>query len=195
MQSAASARSTRCSILVILRQTFLIVVMMGSSMAQASDVYEQADIYRTLRDQALSLDSEEVPSRNGIRALLMEIGYDDAAVTILAFSDGTASMYFSHGGGLIGAGEYEPVREVVFETLSAVGRSLESLDHTDAFPLPDPGRTRFYAVTDNGVLTAEASEESLGNDEHELSPLFFQVHKLIAAMRVARERHDSQGSE
>jgi hypothetical protein len=173
----------------------LVLTSLGLSMNASSDGYEQADVYRGLRDQALGLGAQTLDSRSGIYALLMETGYDDAAVTIVATADGSASMYFSNGGGLIGVGEYEQVREVVLETLSELGKYLSNLENTEAFPLPEIGRTRFYAVTDQGVLTAEAAENVLGNEKHELSPLFHQVHKLIGYMRTAEEHRRSQESE
>jgi len=178
-----------------LRAFSLVLLLMGLSMTADSDGYDQADIYKDLRGQALGLGSESLQPRNGILALLMETGYDEAAVTVLAAADGSASMYFSNGGGLIGVGEYEQVQEVVFETLSEVKKHETLLSLTDAYPLPALGRTRFYVVTDQGVLTAEASEDLLGNEEHQLSPLFHQVHKLIAYMRAADEHRQSQDSE
>jgi hypothetical protein len=178
-----------------IRVSSLILVLMGFSMTAASDDYEQADIYKDLRGQALGLNAEALEPRNGMLALLMETGYDKAVVTVLGVADGSASMYFSNGGGLIGAGEYEQVREVVFETLSEVKKYVTVLERADAYPLPDSGRTRFYAVTDQGVLTAEASEDLLGDENHELSPLFHQVHKLIGYMRAADEHRRSQDAE
>ena len=178
-----------------LRAFSLVLLLMGLHMTANSDGYDQADIYKELRRQALGLDSGSLQPRNRVMALLMETGYDEAAVTVLAAADGSASMYFSNGGGLIGAGEYEQVREVVFETLSEVQKHEALLSQTDAYPLPAPGRTRFYVVTDQGVLTAEASEDLLGNEKHELSPLFHQVHKLIAYMRAAEEHRQSQNSK
>jgi len=173
----------------------LTLTLLGLSMNASSEDYEQADVYRDLRDQALGLDAQTLDSRNGVYALLMETGYDDAAVTVVAAADGSASMYFSNGGGLIGVGEYQQVREVVLETLSDLGKYFSSLENTETFPLPDLGRTRFYAVTDQGVLTAEAAEDVLGNEKHELSPLFHQVHKLIGYMREAEEHRRNQESE
>lgn len=173
----------------------LTLTLLGLSMSASSEEYEQADIYRDLRDQALALDAQTLDARSGVYALLMETGYEDAAVTIIAAADGSASMYFSNGGGLIGVGEYEQVREVVLETLSELGNYSSNLEKTETFPLPDFGRTRFYAVTDQGVLTADAANDVLGNEKHELSPLFHQVHKLISYMRVAEEHRRSQESE
>lgn len=169
-----------------------LVSTMGVAMNSGAAEYEQAEIYSDLRGMALRLDGETLQARNGVFALLMETGYNEAAVTVLASADGSASMYFSNGGGLIGAGEYEQVREVVFETLSELEEHLPSLDPTNTYPLPEVGQTRFYAVTEKGVLTTEAAEDLLGNEKHELSPLFHQVHKLIAYMRAADEHRRSQ---
>ncbi len=180
---------------MILRVLAFAFILTGFPMIATSNDYEQADVYRDLRGQALALDSAALQPRNGMLALLMETGYDDAAVTVLAAADGSASLYFSNGGGLIGAGEYEQVREVVFETLSEAERHVSRLERTDSFPLPEKGRTRFYAVTIDGVLTAEAAEVLLGEEKHELSPLFLEVHKLIAYIRAADEHRQSQGSE
>ncbi|MDJ0711532.1 MAG: hypothetical protein QNJ14_14165 [Woeseiaceae bacterium] len=177
------------------RAVTLFLLLFGLSVSAVSSEYEQVDIYKDLRGQALALNSESLQPRNGLLVLLMETGYGDAVVTVLAAADGSASIYFSNGGGLIGAGEYEQVREVVFETLSEAVGHLERLEETDAYPLPEPGRTRFYAVTDHGVFTAEALEDLLGNDRHALSPLFHQVHKLIAYMRAADEHRRSQETE
>jgi hypothetical protein len=44
-----------------------------------------------------SASSEGVPL-----GVLMETGYDSATVTLFALSDGTTSLYFSNGGGVIG---------------------------------------------------------------------------------------------
>jgi hypothetical protein len=173
----------------------LTLTLLGLSVNASSEDYEQADIYRDLRSQALGLDAQTLEPRNGIFALLMETGYEDAVVTVVATADGSTSMYFSNGGGTIGAGEYEQVRKVVFETLSETRKFVDELDLTESYPLPTPGQTRFYAVTDGGVLTGVAPEDLLGNEKHELSALFHQVHKLIAYVRAAEEHRRSQESE
>lgn len=39
--------------------------------------------------------------------VLMETAYPDAVVTLVALADGTTSLYFSNGGGIIGAGAHD----------------------------------------------------------------------------------------
>ncbi len=56
-------------------------------------------------------------------------------------------------------------------------------------PLPSAGRTRFYVLTTDGLLTAEASEEDLGENRHVLSPLFHSAHALISEMHDSDALH------
>jgi len=70
-----------------------------------------ADIYTSLRNQALSLNSTQIDIKvdqsNPIFGILMETGYKDAVVTLSAIGDGSVSLYFSNGGGIIGLGQHE----------------------------------------------------------------------------------------
>lgn len=153
-----------------------------------SDDYEQADIYRDWRAQALGLDEKTMEPREGIFALLMETGYEDSAVTVVAATDGSASTYVSNGSETIDPGEYSELRQVVFETLAVAQRFSDQLDRTETYPLPEPGAIRFYLVTDRGVSTATAPDGAPGNSRNDLYPLVLQVHKLILYMCAADER-------
>lgn len=71
--------------------------------------YQLAEAYTGLRN----LVFEATPSQLGLRpaptevwAVLMETGYPDAIVTLVAIADGTVSIYFSNGGGIIGLGQH-----------------------------------------------------------------------------------------
>jgi hypothetical protein len=67
-----------------------------------------AEVYMGLRQQVLSLTPVQLGAELAdapILALLMETGYPEAVATLVAVVDGTSSLYFSNGGGLLGAGE------------------------------------------------------------------------------------------
>jgi hypothetical protein len=66
--------------------------------------YVLADVYRGLRAQALQLTAAQVGPADAVFGVLMETGYPEAVVSLVALSDGTASLYFSNGGGIIGTG-------------------------------------------------------------------------------------------
>ncbi len=146
--------------------------------------YTIADIYDDLRRQVLGLTpySVTVPATTVV-AVLMETGYPEAVVTLVATSDGGVSLYFSNGGGIIGAGDHAPVRSVAAKFLAAAAAYVPQASLARQFPLPSSGRVRFYLVTSQGTYTAEAAEDDLGYERHPFSPLFHQGHELITAVQ------------
>jgi hypothetical protein len=113
----------------------------------------------------------------------METGYPEAAASLFAVVDGTTSLYFSSGGGIIGAGEHAAVRATLPPLFAAAEAHAASLVPAAATPLPEPGRVRFYLRTFGDTLTAEAAEDDLGHLRHPLSSLFHAGQEVIAAMR------------
>jgi hypothetical protein len=152
--------------------------------------YAPAEIYTKLRDQALGVTANTLVVTNGVHGLLMETGYPEAVVTLVAMADGAASLYFSNGGGIIGAGEHEGPKVAARSLIAFAAHNLKGFVPTTTTPLPAPGRTRFYVLTDRGILTAEASEADLGENRHALSPLFYSAQELITEMRKVDEARE-----
>lgn len=113
----------------------------------------------------------------------METGYPEAVATLVVFGDGTTSLYFSKGGGVIGAGEHEVVRAAGEVLLSSAEAHVADFALSTGTPLPEVGRVRFYVRTFKGTLSAEANEEDLGEGRHTLSPVFHAAHRVISAVR------------
>jgi len=149
--------------------------------------YEVADVYSGLRDQVLQLKPDAIgvkdAEQSSVIAVLMEIAYPEAVVTLVAVTDGTASLYFSNGGGIIGGGEHEPVCKVSAEFIRLAQQYVSLSALTDTFPLPKKNNVRCYLVTLGGVYTFEALEDDLGNNRHACSELFHKSHELITAIR------------
>ena len=148
--------------------------------------YKTADLYDRLRRQALEMKPEQLgfgPEQR-IVGVLIETGFPEGAMMMVALADGTASMYFSGGGGIIGAGEH-PGPNAAARNLIACAPDFESACVRAAtFPLPQTGYTRFYIIKHGDVLTAEAREEDLGKRRHRLSPLYYCAHDLITQIRL-----------
>ena len=70
------------------------------------------DVYDGLRQQILRLTPDQLgeSAYAPILALLMETGYSEAVATLVGVVDGTTSLYFSNGGGVIGAGAPQGLR-------------------------------------------------------------------------------------
>ena len=172
--------------------------LFGCGKAQKTE-YRVADVYTDLRQQLLTLDPKTVglsPSAsNRVWAVLMETGYPEAVVTLASVGDGTVSLYFSNGGGIIGVGEHEEARKAGLELISAAQAVLESTQHTDTFPLPENGHTRFHIMTFDGAYTAGALEQELGGNQHRLSPLFYKAQEVITHARQIEERRQQTAAE
>jgi hypothetical protein len=117
----------------------------------------------------------------------METGYPEGVATLVAFGDGTASLYFTGGGGIIGAGEHVAVREAIQTFLREADEHFSGFVPASTTPLPAIGRVRFYLRTFEGTLVGEASEQDLGDNRHPLSAVFYAGHSVITAMREVAE--------
>ena len=172
----------------------VIVILLVGGVAMASD-YDQTEVYSGLRSQILTITADQIETQSPVLAVLMETGYPEAVVTLVAVADGSSSLYFSNGGGIIGAGEYKQVHQSSIDLVKITAKYHDKFSPTEKYPLPEIGYTRFYVVTTSGVLTAEVLEDDLGNEKHDLSPVFFQGHQLIAYIRAAEEhRSANQGA-
>ena len=145
-----------------------------------------------LRDQALRVDAatlglKPTKERAHVWGVLMEIAFQEGVATVVALGDGTASLYFSGGGGIIGAGGHQAVRQALEPLLQAAEKHLVHFTPAATTPLPEPGHVRFYVRTFEGTLLAEAREEELQKSGHVLHPLYESGQALITAMRETSE--------
>lgn len=148
--------------------------------------YKQNEAYSDMRAQVLRLTAAglHLPARPHLTiAAMMETAYAEAVASLVTIADGSASIYFSTGGGVIGRGEHESVRAPARAFLDLAAASRAELQPTDTFPLPAARQVRFYLVTTDGVMTGEAPEDAVGHMRHPLFPLFHSGHAVIAAMR------------
>jgi hypothetical protein len=109
------------------------------------------DVVARLRAQILELDPAEAglspsPELSDVWAILMETGNPDSVASLVAVADGTVSLYFSNGGGVIGAGQHDAVLERLTVFFEAAEAHLSDFKRASATPLPDAGRVRFYST-------------------------------------------------
>ena len=142
--------------------------------------------------EELGIDPEQFPGN--IWGVLMETGFDDGAFTLVALADGTASLYFSTGGGIIGAGQHETVREALRDFILLANEFESAGEPVHEFPMPDDGWVNFYFRTFAGVLHYSAEEVELGEGRDPLSPLFHAGHRVLTEIRLVHEARETGGS-
>ncbi len=171
-------------------------VLMVSAAAAATP----ADDIAALRSQVFALEPAEI----GISAenfahpvwgMVMETGFDDGFFTLVTLADGSTSLYFSSGGGMIGAGEYPAVRRAVGHYLAGAQYFFDRAEPVDEYPRPAPGKVLFYFLGFDGVAAYGAPELKLGIGEDALSNLFYAAHGVIEEIRKVRESLSSGEAE
>ena len=118
----------------------------------------------------------------------MDWGHDGRVVTLVAFDDGTTSLYFDQGGGILGMGENDAVRHAAHAFREEAVRTAGSFRAKSDFDLPRDGIITFYIVTDSGTAGSdriEAGELELGR--HALSQLGAKGRQTIAVVQSAFE--------
>lgn len=157
------------------------------------------EVYLGLRNQALkvttaSLDVEADPNAP-ILAVLMEMGLSDAVATFACFRDGSASLYLSTGGGVIGGGSHESVRAACLEMLSLTNKYakdfIAACTPVSHFPFPGEGEIFFYLVTSGAVHLARCREDALSAQRDPFSALYNNCHAVMTELRQIEEDRQS----
>jgi hypothetical protein len=151
------------------------------------------DVFSALRNQALATQRTEVgisqPTADApVWGVLMETGYAGAIARLFTLADGTTSLYFSNGGGVIGGGAYKNVQDANAAFIKTANRFLPKLKPCESFPVPGVGHTIFYVLTDSGVYSSDSvREDVLGQGSNQFSPLFYSGQGVITQLRVMSE--------
>lgn len=154
-------------------------------------------VYTQLRNQILTLNPQKAglvpsPETPNVWGVLMETGYSKAVVTLVSLADGTTSLYFSNGGGMIGLGDNQDkaAANASKAFVADAEKYFGGMTPTTSYPLPGVGQVKFYVLTFSGSYVAEAGESDLGNKVHPLFPLFYRGQEVITQVRLQQEKAD-----
>ena len=150
----------------------------------------QAKAMKGLRDKLLTSSAEEVLSGGDAEAnvwgVLMEFTFPDVAATftVVSLRDGTASLYISTGGGILGG---YIARQEAKRFVTEAEKHLARMKPEKSFPYPKAGHMKFYVLTRGGVFTAEADEKELLSEKHTHFPLFLAANEVLTVLRTQME--------
>jgi len=152
------------------------------------------DVYLGLRNMALGITREKAGLAATYAAtepwgVIMDWVVSNATATIVAFSNGHASIYLSTGGGFIGGESHESVRNAAKKMVAVAVECQPNTHAASEYPLPqNQGEVIFYLLTDAGIFTASASKEDLVNHRHPLSKLHDAAQGIITEYRLIEVR-------
>ena len=169
------------------------IIVFGILLFPMTYANENDDAANNLREMIFNLDPSEIGFdknnfNHSVWGMVMETGFENGSFSLVTLADGTTSLYFSTGGGTIGAGEHESVRKAVGNYLSGAQYFYKNASKVEEYPRPFQGEVIFYFFTFEGKFAYSAPEEKLGNEKDELSSLFYAAHEVISAIREIEEK-------
>lgn len=108
----------------------------------------------------------------------------EGAATVVALADGNASVHFSAGGSVIGAGAESAVRDAALQFCNVATRFVGESQPTSERSIPRAGRVRFYFMTTSGPRLSEAEEAAVARGTDPLSPPCQAGNDLLTRWRV-----------
>ena len=96
-------------------------------------------------------------------------------------------MYFSTGGGIIGGGEHQRVRDANRKLLLAVEKLLAGFVANNEPTKVLPKAISFVVLTFGGLRVARDTEERLKTKKSALWPIFYLGHGVVTSLRTATE--------
>lgn len=163
----------------------------GPAIAEEAGPTDPAAMSLELRSMVLALSAADLGLTRAnhpqeVWGMLMETGMQGGHYTLVALADGSTSLYYSTGGGIIGAGGWPAVKDASKRFLDQGNRALDSSAPATSLQPPPLRTTRFFFLTFDGVHVGTAPETALTRKDHRLAALFRAGHDVITAIREAK---------
>jgi len=149
-----------------------------------------------LRNMALTMTPDQlnvtVPATGrGVWGSVTDFGTPQGTATLVTFLDGSTSLYYSTGGGIIGSGDSsDDVLKVSQDLLAELDSCTAQMEARPPQKLPAADFVRFYAHTRDGLLsTAEIPEADLQSSEHPLFSCYAAAqHVLTQVLKTSGKK-------
>lgn len=176
----------------VISLTALFIFALGCLAQSSADAQtsSQAQAMKSLRDRLLTSSPEELGlsgevTKAKVWGVLMEVTLPNGTATLVSVRDGTASLYTSTGGGILGG---HVAQKEARRFVAEAEKHLANAKPAKSFPYPEAGRIKFYLLTRDGVYTAEDEEKKVQSEKDPLYPLFMAGNEVLTALRTANER-------
>lgn len=174
--------------LVVVAILVLAAVFLVLTRPSAEQREQGAAAARGLRNAVLSREIfKEAGSKPGVRAVVYDWQLGGGTASLVAFEDGSTSLYLIPGGGFIGAGAHENVRRAAAAFRDEAAKALGQFHAVTEYPLPANGYSTFYIVTDSSTLSSgPVRTTDLSSQSHPFAALSRLGQEVITEVRRSR---------
>ncbi|AKL98482.1 hypothetical protein [Endomicrobium proavitum] len=148
-------------------------------------------IFEVMRTAALSTNPKDIGIKNlpqnkiAVFGVVMDIGYQEGAATLITYNTGDASLYYSFGGGFTNGASRPEIKDATIKFV-AFAQTLVSraqpvmLQQT---PLANINEINFYLLLNKGAFLLKTNINNIGS----LSEFFQKANAVITKINVHSE--------
>lgn len=148
--------------------------------------------YFGLRQLAFDVKPEDIgvtlDNNEQVYAAVVDLSLTGGIVTLVCFIDGTVSLYYQNGGGMLGLGqEYEEVKKAGMSFLYSSGQALQYLKEAQNFSLPGNNIINVYLKVKESTYKAEIDMSDIRSQEKHIQFIDFLIQKTLNQIREISE--------
>ncbi len=146
-------------------------------------------VYTEMRGFIFSLQSSQ-PKQMADKALyaaVVDMDMGQMIMTLTCVADGSTSIYYSAGGGMLGLGQDQQIALTTQAFLYGAEQMMDSLDAVDDYPLPTEGKHILYLIGNNVVRRCEFDMTAMDTYPKEKQFLCFMYQKVLRAITAATQ--------
>ncbi len=151
------------------------------------------ETYRGLRERAVNITPSDInislndEHKNQVYAAIVDMPIGEKIVTLVCFFDGTTSLYFSNGGGILGGGrKHEIIQKAAGDFLFSSGQAIPFMQKASDYPLPTSKNSMVYLKCGEGTYTTQFNMAESQNEKYKAF-LNFLIQRVINAFRESHE--------
>jgi hypothetical protein len=159
----------------------------------SSSKRDPREVYADLREMAFRLTR----SSRGIPAgasplepfgVILEMGVEHGTATLVAFVDGSASLYFSSGAVALKGRGQSKINDAANDAVRTASEFVAQMQPASDFSLPSPKEHALYVLTDDGPRSERGHEGEFMSTQHRLAPLWIACQDVLTQFRLLRQR-------
>jgi len=148
--------------------------------------------YLGLRQLALDTKPEDIgvtlDNNEQIYAAVVDLPLTNGIATLVCFFDGTVSLYYQNGGGMLGIGQkYEEVKKAGMSFLFSAGQTLQFIKPSQNFNLPVNNLISVYLKAKENTYKAEINISNIQSQEKHIQFLNFLIQNVLNYIRENSE--------
>lgn len=166
---------------------------MDNSQTPDSTESDPAGAMRALRMQILTTPASELgieksAKNTSVYGALLEFPIDKNTATVVALSDGNASLYTTSTFGVIGGIGHDNVRAAATAFVKAANEVHDDAVATLEYPYPASDRVRFYLLTHSGVRVIDTDLASIEAGRSKYTGLYGRGQDVLTQLRLTTQQ-------